>query len=140
MDETPRSAAEHDAARNPSETGEAAEIEASDTAAEAAIEAGWEILRKKWDDPEAHRRFIGLATGLGALPLAGARYRATVEAEPERAEQAQAGIDKILSVALSQMEINRTPTTPPPRRALFLIALLLSLSLVGTALWAYLGG
>lgn len=137
MDETPESAPAPDPATNP--PGDASPT-VSSAGAEAAIEAGWEKLRGAWEDPEAHRRFIGLATGLGVLPLAGARYRATLDAEPEKAALAQRGIDKILSVALGQMELNRTPARPPPRRALFLIALLLSTGLVGAALWAYLGG
>jgi len=107
---------------------------------EDAIEAGWEVLLKAWEDPEAHRKFIGLATGLGALPRAGARYREVQKAHPERAERAQAGIDKILSVALSQMDLARTPSRPPPRLALFLLALFVSAGLVGAALWAYVGG
>lgn len=105
----------------------------------AALEAGWEKLLSEWDDPEAHRRFVGLAVALNALPDAGARYRAIEKARPERAEAARRGMEKIFAVALNQMELTRTEPQKPPRLALFLLALLVSAALVGTALWAYLG-
>jgi len=96
-------------------------------------------VEAEWEEPEAHRRFIGLAMALDALPQAGARYR-EAQTDPARAERATQGVDKILQVALSRMELNRSPESKPPRVALFLVALALSLSLVGGALWAYLSG
>jgi len=102
------------------------------------LDEAWEKVEAEWEEPEAHRRFIGLATALDALPLAGARYRAA-QTDPARAERAKEGLDKILKVALSRMELSRSPERRAPRVGLFLIALALSLGLVGAALWAYLG-
>jgi len=120
----------------------AAKFEASGDPAvanEAAIEVAWQKVEAEWEDEDAHKRFVGLAASLDALPLAGARYRRVRDTDEARSKRAQAGMDKILQVAVSRMELSRSPVQKPPRVALFLIAASLSLGMMAVALWAYLG-
>jgi len=51
---------------------------------EAADEAGWEELRARWDDEDAHRAFVVKCAELGfdGLSEAGRRYRTALEGRP----------------------------------------------------------
>lgn len=103
------------------------------------IEAAWEKVEAAWDDEEAHRKFLGLCSATDRLAEAGRRYREVRERDPERAAMAAAQIDRLLGLAMQNLEVLKTE---PPQRTgktiMFLIALGVSLSLIVTALWTWL--
>lgn len=105
---------------------------------DAALDAGWSRVEAEWDDPRAHDKWIGLCAAMGRLELAGQRYRVVREADPERAERAQKSIDRVVVVAMQTLELAREPPPPSPKRVLLPVALLMTLALVGTALWVWL--
>ncbi len=76
------------------------------------LDAAWRALEGRWDDDPAHKAFVALAQSLDRLPDAAQRYRAAL-ADPRdpKGPQARAGIDRILAVAMLQLE----PIRRPPR-------------------------
>lgn len=102
------------------------------------LETGWEKVEAEWEDPRAHDRWIALCAAMGRLELAGRRYRSVREADPERAERAQKSIDRVVVIAMQTLELSREPPPPPPKRVLLPVALLIMLTLIGTAVWVWL--
>jgi len=106
-----------------------------------AIETAWEEVLAQFDDEAAHKRFLTLAAGLGALGEAGRRYRA-IKDDPDdpRAEMAAAQVDRLLGLAMQNLE----PLKTPPNRkkniktVMFLLALGVSGTLVAHAVWSLL--
>jgi len=87
---------------------------ASDAAPDAAsdpLDAAWQRLEARWDDDAAHKAFVGLAHSLERLPDAAHRYRAAM-ADPRdaRAPKGREGLDRVLAVAMLQLE----PVKRPP--------------------------
>jgi hypothetical protein len=70
------------------------------------LDAAWAALLAHWNDPERHGAFLALAASLDRLTDAAARYRA-VESEPERAEGAARGRERLLALALTRLEAPR---------------------------------
>lgn len=120
------------------EGSETAEAETAELGAEDPVEVAWAKLEAEWSDDDAHKAFIGLCMSLDRLPDAGRRYRAVADDDPERAESAQKRIGAILAIAMRTMELGRTTPSEEPKRRLLVVAFLLSVSLVGYALWEYL--
>lgn len=108
---------------------------------DAAIEQAWGRVEAHWDDDSVHDEFVGLCSRLGRLPEAGRRYREVRDTDPERAQDARARIDRLLTLATRTLELGRSPPpdTDRSRRRLFFVALGLCLVLIGSALWAWLG-
>jgi hypothetical protein len=101
------------------------------------LEEAWAALDEAWDDDERHRKFIALCQTLGRLPEAGRRYREAREGEePERAKVAERQIDRLLTAAMKNLEPLRAEPPRRTRSALLLAAVLITLTLVGIALWA----
>jgi len=106
-----------------------------------AIEAAWEEVLAQFDDEGAHKRFLTLAAGLGALGEAGRRYRA-IRDDPDdpRADMASKQIDRLLGLAMQNLEPLKTPPTRKKhiKTAMFLIALGVSGTLIAHAVWSLL--
>lgn len=101
------------------------------------IDEAWARLEGSWDDADAHRRFIGLCATLERLPEAGRRYREVRDSDPDpdRRADAEKQIDRLLGFAMQSLETMRTE---PPRRArsvLLLVALAVTVAMIGTAAW-----
>ncbi len=117
-------------------------LESVVAASDDPIESAWEKLQSEWDDPEAHERFIALCMTQDRLAEAGRRYRKVrdEDEDEERRAEAERQIDRILTRALSTLEVLKSP--PPPKRntALLLLATAVFVLLVGTATLAIMGG
>lgn len=110
----------------------------TDANVDDALEAAWARVEEAWDDPSSHDKLIALCASLGRLDFAGGRYRTIREREPERAERAQKSIDRVVVLAMQTLELHRDPLPPSPKRVLLPVALLLVVTLVGTAVWVWL--
>jgi hypothetical protein len=103
------------------------------------IEPAWQKVLEEWDDEAAHKKFLTLCSATDRLAEAGRRYREVRESDPERAEMASEQIDRLLGLAMQNLQVLKTE---PPKRSgkmvMFLIALGVSLALVVTALWTML--
>lgn len=97
------------------------------------LERAWDSLESRWEDPQAHRAYVNLASSLGRLPDAAKRYRA-LKADPARGAVAAQGIELILAAAMSQMTASTVGARPPP--GLYLVPMVALLLLVGATLAA----
>jgi hypothetical protein len=88
------------------------------------IETAWRaLLESKWDDEDAHRRFVGLAATLSRLPDAAARYR-IMESDPERRDRAVEGKQLVLKNALALLgSMPRASIDDARKRARWLVPL-----------------
>lgn len=99
----------------------------------------WAELEADWGDEAAHKKFLTLCQAMDRLAEAGRRYREVRERDPERAEVAAAQIDRLLGLAMQNLEVLKTePTKRSGKTVMFLIALGVSMALVVTALWTFL--
>lgn len=103
------------------------------------IEPAWAEVEDAWEDEAVHRKFLTLCAATDRLAEAGRRYRQVKETDPERAAMAERQIDRVLGMAMQSLSALKTER---PRRSgrtvLFLIAVVVSLTLVVTALWTML--
>ena len=98
------------------------------------FESAWRELEARWDDPDAHRKFIALCNAADALAEAGRRYRRVREQDSERREEAERRTDEILGLAMQRITALRTE--PPQRRGtLLVIATLVAGAVIGASLW-----
>ena len=105
---------------------------------DAALEAAWARVEEAWDDEDAHRKFKALAASLGRLDFAGTRYRGVRDGDPERADVAQREIDRLVALAMSQLEVTRSAEPKSGRRIVNLLAVAVVLGLLLSALWVFL--
>jgi hypothetical protein len=104
-----------------------------------ALEPAWQAVLAAWDDPAAHKRFLTLCASTDRFADAGRRYREIRDTEPERADVARAQIDKLLAMAMQNLEALKTePRARNAKSTMTLIALGVSGALVITALWSML--
>lgn len=91
-----------------------------------ALEAAWGKLLEDFADEDAHRRFQALASTLGKLPEAGARYRKVRDddADPAKKEVARRQIERLLGLAMQSLAVEKSPPRKPQqdRRLLFIAA------------------
>lgn len=103
------------------------------------IDAAWRQLEAQWDDEAAHKKFLALCAASDRLAEAGRRYREVSEGDPARADVAAAQIDRLLGLAMQNLQALKTEPNPRSgKTVMFLIALGVSLALVVTALGAWL--
>jgi len=103
------------------------------------IDTAWAEVEADWSSEAAHKKFLTLCASLDRLAEAGKRYRAVKESDPERAEVATAQIDRLLGLAMQNLQVLKSePRTRSGKQVLFLIALGISGALVVTALMAML--
>ncbi len=114
------------------------ESSSSESPDSEALERAWEEVDRAWDDPETHRRFLALASTLGRLDVAGARYRAMRDANPARREQADAQIQKLLGLALASLGTLKSAPLPNARRWVNVVGVALGFLLFALAAWALL--
>jgi len=100
------------------------------------VAQAWARVEAEWDDPDAHRRFLGLCASLGQLPEAARLLREARDRDPGRRERAQKSLDALVNVAVAAMAATRTE---PPKRnktsRFWLIGLGVSLALIAAAFW-----
>jgi hypothetical protein len=97
----------------------------------------WAELRARWEDEEAHRRFLAAHSDLEGLARAGARYREALAARPGD-PAALRGRDEVLrrATALGLASLPRaTPPRPASGRWKWLVVALLSAAALGAAAW-----
>jgi hypothetical protein len=106
------------------------------------VTTAWEKLQEDWGDPEAHKRFIALCLTRERLAEAGRLYREVRDQDDdaERRAEAERQIDRILTHALSTLEVMKSPPAPKRNTALLLVATVIFVLLVGTATLAVMGG
>ena len=82
-----------------------------DAPGSAALEETWAKVVARWDDDEAHRKFISLAASLSQLPEAGKRYREARDRapSPEYRKVAESQLDRLFVTAMAVMQAARTP-------------------------------
>jgi hypothetical protein len=101
-----------------------------------ALDQPWDELQGKWEDAEAHLRFLDLAASLDGLDVAAAKYRRVNLARPDD-DRAQTGLRQAaeraqrLYVARAQME--RPPRAPA---ILKLLGTMFAGLILLAALWA----
>jgi hypothetical protein len=97
---------------------------------------GWEALRERWSDDEAHRAWLSGFTDLEGLARAGQRYRAALEANPGDAVAAR-WRDEILKRATVQglASLPRTAPRPPLPRWVARAGVALVGALLVAVLW-----
>ncbi|MBN1652413.1 MAG: hypothetical protein JXA30_01420 [Deltaproteobacteria bacterium] len=100
----------------------------------AQIEQTWSELSSDWESDQAHKRFIALCLSLGRLDLAGGHYREIGEADPTKRAEAERRIAAIIAAGTEILYSQRSEK-PRGQPRLFLIALGVSLSMIGYSLW-----
>jgi hypothetical protein len=103
------------------------------------IDAAWQRVEARWDDPEAHRAFLSLCFELERMPEAARRYREVRDGDPDRRGEAETRIDQLLTMATRQLLLSRTPAPPGrARRRLLWVAMGLSLGMISFVVWTIL--
>jgi hypothetical protein len=87
------------------------------------FEALWQKVEQAWDDPSAHERFLDHCLQSRQLPNAAGRYRSVTERD------SSAQLQRIATLALSQLAASRTPRSTVLRNAVSLLAVAITLSL-----------
>src|SRR5512138_450491 len=77
-------------------------------------ERGWDAVRERWSDDEAHRAWLASFTDLEGLSRAGQRYRAHLAEHPGDAVAAR-WRDEIVKRAAVHGLASLPRTSPPPR-------------------------
>lgn len=108
---------------------------------EDPVEATWQEVLAAFDDEAAHKKFLTLCAGLDRLGEAGARYRPIKDdAEDPRSEMAKKQVDRLLVLAMQNLDAIKTPPTRKRsiRTILLLVALGVSGALIAHSLWSVL--
>lgn len=89
------------------------------------LEALWNDVQVRWDDPRAHDAFLEVARSRGALAQAAACYRRVKEGEDEdRRALAEKRLTAVAFLAMQTLESARTPKTEGlPRWVTIVVAL-----------------
>jgi hypothetical protein len=103
------------------------------------IDTAWQGVEAAWNDESRHRAFVGLCLALGRLPDAGRRYREVRDRDPGRRAEAERQIDRVLAVALQQLELGRSAPPPARRLGLTIVAAVLSTVMIAGVLWLWVG-
>lgn len=96
-----------------------------------ALEALWKNALDHWDNDAAHHAFLDYCQSHDALDQAAARYRG-MKGDRDRGAVAEKRLGSVLTLALSKLEVSRTPPKPPAG-ALFKL-LLIAFFLAGSFL------
>ena len=105
------------------------------------IDEAWARVEADWENPEAHRRFVGVCVALDRLPEAGKRYRDVRETDPARRDDAISQIDTLIALATQQLRDTRVaPPTTKHKRTLTWAAFFIMLVLMGAGVWLLMRG
>jgi hypothetical protein len=101
-----------------------------------ALDEPWAELERKWEDAEAHHRFLDLAATLDGLDVAAARYRRINLLRPDD-ERAQVGLRQAAERA-QRLYVTRAQMERPPRAPaiLKLLGTMFAGLILLAALWA----
>lgn len=99
------------------------------------VDDAWSRLEARWEDDEAHRKFIALCAAMGRLPEAARRYREVRENDESRRERAAAQIDRLLAHAMSTLESQRSEPPRNIRPVLVWIAAAITIAMILAASW-----
>jgi hypothetical protein len=113
----------------------------SDTAPDP-LEQAWQQVWENWEDADAHRNFIAFSFTIGKLAEAGRRYHQVRDEDPARRAEADGQIRKLLTQAVSALEVSRTDPQHMERskRWIRLSGLIAATLLIAAALIAMLQG
>ena len=102
------------------------------------VDAAWEHLDAHWEEDGAHDRFLSLCQSLDRLPEVGRRYGKVRDTDEARRPVAEARIQKVITLAMAQMESSKTDSehTNSLRRAMLAIAIAIAVTLTGLSLYA----
>lgn len=103
--------------------------------ADDSIEAAWAAVEARWDEPEAHKKFLALADALDRLAEAGKRYRAVKETDAARRDAAARHIDQLLGLAMKRVRVDKVEPTKSRSRVEW-VALGVSIVLISAAVFS----
>ncbi len=101
---------------------------------EVDLDRAWSEVIADWQDERTHKRFIALCLSAGRLDFAGGQYREISDTDPGKREEAQRRISDII-VASTEILYRQKSEKPRRQTTLFLVALGVSLSMIGYSLW-----
>lgn len=107
----------------------------ADESGDPALLALWERVDAQWEEETVHEHFLQLAAERGELAFAAHRYRRESEAQAKRSHQAEQQLKKLTALAFAQLDASHTPP-PDSKRLMTWIALLVSLTLLGSCFYA----
>jgi len=104
---------------------------------EDPVDVEWRRLSSEWDNDKAHKRFLMLCASFKRLADAGRLYREVRESDPERRERATQQIDRILGLAMQDLELTKSPPSKDVQKWIRWVAFAIGTLLVlGTVLFA----
>ncbi len=98
------------------------------------LDTSWARLAESWDDDDAHRAFVGLASTLGRLADAARLYRAVRDANDGRRPKAEKQLGAITLVAFEQLKVTGARTPAASRKATQVVGMLIAFAFIGFAL------
>jgi len=101
---------------------------------EVILDQAWSAVIADWHDELAHKRFIALCLSVGRLDYAGGQYREVSETDPNKREEAQRRISDIIA-ASAEILFRQKSEKPRKQTKLLMVALGVSLSMIGYSLW-----
>ena len=101
------------------------------------VEAAWQHVLEHWEEEAAHEAFLALCADLGRLGDAGRRYRAVQETsdDPERVADARRYVDRVLGLAVTLMQAERSDASRLVRQGKLVLYLLATLFFLATGAW-----
>ena len=97
------------------------------------IDAEWDAVLARWDDPRAHTAYLELCRITNVLPRAATRYRSVLADEAKR-EEAEKRLEAITTLVVTMLEAQRTTEKPKPPKWLTVGAAIFFGSLVAYTL------
>lgn len=98
------------------------------------LDTSWTRLAESWEDDDAHRAFVGLASTLGRLPDAARLYREVRDVNDARRPKAEKQLGAITMVAFEQLKVTGSRTPAASRKATQVAGVLIAFAFIGFAL------
>ena len=98
-----------------------------------SLETLWQHVSENWEENAAHSAFISACSENKRLPFAAEQYRSAKE-DPARQAVAEAQLQAIVAVAMASIDAQRG-TPKAKSRAITIVGVLVSLSLILASLW-----
>ncbi|MBK8170009.1 MAG: hypothetical protein IPK60_06660 [Sandaracinaceae bacterium] len=102
------------------------------------VDAAWRAVLGRWDDADAHRRFIHVCMDLGRIADAARRYREIANSEQNRKIDAEKRIQAIVVLATEQLALRTREPRQNSRGLVLWVGFAVSMALLLTALFQYL--
>lgn len=103
------------------------------------VDEAWKELLASWDDESAHVKFLAACDAIGLRRAAGERYSRIRREEPDKAEVAQAQLDKLIAGAWASVPaLSASRRTSNAPRIAKVLGVLFALCLIGVSGYAIL--